>query len=309
MARILITGASGLLGLNLALEAAPQHEVLGLVHSHLLVDAPFATRQIDLLDEAALDPLLDEFKPEWLIHCVALANLDACEAQPELAQHLNADLPARLAQQAAQRGIRLLHISTDAVFDGQKGNYAEDDAPHPLSIYAATKLAGEEAVMAVDPDALVARVNFFGWSLAGSRSLAEFFYNKLSAGESVPGLTHRWFSPLLANDLGLLLMRMMELELAGLFHVASPVSLSKYDFGVAIAERFAFDPDLVMATESPSLAYAAPRAGNLTLNVDKLTAARGADLPDVHTGLNRLHALHREGYPDRLRAMAVERVH
>jgi dTDP-4-dehydrorhamnose reductase len=305
MTRILVTGASGLLGLNLALDAASEHEVLGLTHSHPL-NAPFETRELDLLDAAARAALLDEFQPEWLIHCAALANLDECERQPEWAGRLNAELPGTLAATAKERGIRFLHISTDAVFDGKQGNYSEEDAPNPLNIYAETKLAGEQAVLAENTEALVARVNFFGWSLSGRRSLAEFFYNKLSAGESVPGLTDRFFSPLLANDLAQLLFRVLEAGLSGLYHVASPVSLSKYEFGVAIAEHFGFDPGLVQPTEVSALDYEAPRAPNLSLSVEKLTAALGTDLPDVHSGIGRFHELHALGYPDPLRAMAAE---
>jgi len=302
--RILVTGASGLLGLNLALEAAPEHQVLGLTHSHPLA-APFETRQLDLMDADACAALLDDFQPEWLIHCAALANLEACEQQPAWAARLNAEVPAELAASARERGIRFLHISTDAVFDGERGSYSEADAPNPLSIYAETKLAGELAVQAADPDALLARVNFFGWSLSGRRSLAEFFYNKLAAGEAAPGLTDRFFSPLLVNDLADVLYRMLVAGLSGIYHVASPVSLSKYEFGVAIAERFGFDPDLVQPTEAAELNYVAPRAGILTLNIEKLTAALGRELPDVHSGIDRLHALHAQGYPASLQAMSA----
>ena len=163
--RILITGASGLLGLNLALSTAGSHEVYGVTHHHLLYNAPFHVLQADLLERGALERLLDTVQPDWIIHCAALANLDDCEAEPDLAYHLNAELPGRLATLVAKggaraKGIRLVHISTDAVFDGIQGDYSEEDTPNPLGVYARTKLAGERAVTAANPQAMPSQGRF-----------------------------------------------------------------------------------------------------------------------------------------------------
>lgn len=304
MARILVLGASGLLGINFAMEASSDHGVVGTVHNMHIQDAPYETLVVDLLESDALPALLDKAKPDWLVNCVALADVDQCEKQPELAQALNVELPRRLAIEAAKRDISLLHISTDAVFDGQSGNYREEDVPSPLSEYGRSKLDGEHAVREANPDAIVARVNFFGWGISGKRSLSEFFYNKLSAGEVVLGLTDRYFSPLLVNDLSQLLLQMLEEGLSGLYHVASPVGLSKYDFGREIAQRFSFDQKLLEPVEAQSLNYAAARAQDLRLNTQKIQKALAADLPDVHSGIEGLYALHQQGYADQLKAMA-----
>ena len=173
--KILITGASGLLGLNAALELSSSHLIIGQDRGKLK-KAPFHVIHTDLLQPNAIGPLLQEAQPDWVINCVALANHEACEADPKLAKQLNTNLPRELAQNCKNRGIRLLHISTDGVFDGEKeGFYTEDDLPNPINIYAQTKLEGEQAVLETDPKALVARVNFYGWSLSGHRSIAEFF--------------------------------------------------------------------------------------------------------------------------------------
>ncbi len=193
--RILITGASGLLGLNTAIESAAEHQVFGQVKSHFLHSESFETVQADLLAPGAVQRLLDQTQPDWVIHCAALAVIDACEKDPQQARQLNSEVPRQLARDVARGGARLLHVSTDAVFDGLRGRYTEKDPPNPLSVYARTKLEGEQAVLEENPDAIIARVNLFGWSISGRRSLAEFFFNNLNAEQPCMGFTDVLFCP------------------------------------------------------------------------------------------------------------------
>ena len=303
MARILVLGAGGLLGINFALEAAKVHEVIATLHRVQVKNAPFQTKSVDLLEAGAVARLLDEVEADWLVNCVALADVDECERQPELAARLNRDLPEELAKECAKRNVKLVHISTDAVFDGTEGNYKEGDVARPINVYGQSKLDGERAVLEANAEAIVARVNFFGWGLNGERSLSEFFYNKLSAGEITQGLTDRYFSPLLVNDLSQLLLQMLQKNLSGLYQVASPLSLSKYEFGIALAERFGFDKHLIEAKQAETFEYLAPRSPDLRLNVEKLQKALSTKLPDVHSGIERLYQLFKEGYPEKLKGM------
>ncbi|HZW04353.1 MAG TPA: SDR family oxidoreductase, partial [Anaerolineaceae bacterium] len=305
----LVTGASGLLGLNFALAAAQRnHAVTGLVHRNRVHSAPFAVAAADLTAPGEIDRLLDEVRPEVIVHCAAMAILDECEAQPEQAQKVNAEAPGVLARAAACRAIRLVHISTDSVFDGQVGHYAETDEPHPISVYARTKLAGERAVQAADPSALVARVNFYGWSLKGRRSLAEFFYNHLVAGQPVNGFTDVYFCPLLVNDLAEILLEMIERHLEGLYHVYSAECLSKHEFGCRLARVFGLDETLVRPVSHEEGGLLAARSPNLTMDVSKLSAALGHPLPGQDSGIRRFYELHRQGFPEQLRALFGEPV-
>jgi dTDP-4-dehydrorhamnose reductase len=307
--RILVTGASGLLGLNLALTAATEaggkHVVYGTVKEHLLKTDLFTVIQTDLLSPGAVERLLEQIQPDWVVHCAALTNVDACEAAPAQAQKLNSELPAQLATYVARGGARLVYVSTDAVFDGLRGNYSEEDVPNPPNVYARTKLEGEQAVLRANPEAIVARVNLFGWSLSGQRSLAEFFFNNLRAGREVMGFTDVYFCPLLANDLALLLLRMLEKGLSGLYHVVARECTSKYTFGVAIARRFGLDERLIRPASVHQAGLAATRSPNLSLRSDKLAAALGEPPPDWSSGLERFYQLYLQGYPQRLRAMQV----
>jgi len=300
--RLLITGASGLLGLNLALEARNMHQVVGMDRCQL-TGVPFEMVCADLLERGAVDRVLDTAHPDWLIHCAALANLEACEADPELARCLNASLPGDLAAACKVRGVKIVQISTDSVFDGIKSDlYTEEDLPNPLSLYAETKLQGEQAVLSANPDAIVARVNFYGFSLNGKRSLAEFFVNNLSAGERIKGFTDLTFNPTFVGDLADLLLRMLAKDLRGLYHTVSADVMSKYSFGVMLARRFGWDESLISSESVDRSGLTARRAHNLGLSVHKLFTALGGPIPAFSTGLDRFYSQFQQGYPQNIRS-------
>jgi dTDP-4-dehydrorhamnose reductase len=304
--RILITGASGLLGLNLALEARDLHDVTGVDRS-LLEAAPFEQVYADLQEPGAAEKLLDTQKTGWLIHCAALADLEACETDPALARRLNAELPGRLAKACKGCGVKMIHISTDAVFDGMKpGAYDESDAPNPLGVYAETKLLGEQNVLSVNPEAIVARVNFYGFSRSGKRGLADFFVNNLSAGKPVKGFTDVIFNPTFVGDLSVLLLAMLAKDLKGLYHTVGSEAMSKYDFGLAIARRFGWEAALISPGTVDSSGLTARRAHNLCLSTHKLSTDLDIPIPAFSTGLDRFYNQFWAGYPHKIRSYPQE---
>ena len=302
MARILITGASGLLGINLAHETMNTHDIVA-VDRGKLVNAPFKILKADLLDSDAVDKVLDSAQPEWLINCVALADLDTCEDNPDLARRLNVELPLQLTKACKERGVSFVHISTDAVFDGMTISfYKEEDEPNPLSVYAQTKLDGECAVLDEDPHALVARVNFYGWSLTGRRSLAEFFFHNLSNNKSMSGFTDVMFCPMLVNDTARTLIKMLEKKLSGLYHLVGPQAMSKYQFGVEIARKFNLREREISPKSINTSSLNARRSNNLCLSINKLSTALGEAPPEFSAGLDEFYTQYRQGYPQKLRS-------
>ncbi|MGD2028242.1 MAG: SDR family oxidoreductase, partial [Anaerolineales bacterium] len=211
------------------------------------------------------------------------------------------------ARAAASRGVRLVHISTDSVFDGQEGGYTEEDAPNPLSVYALTKLDGERKVFAAMPGAVVTRVNLFGWSASGNRSLAEYFYYNLKAGNPLKGFVDVHFCPVLVNDLADVFVEMIDRGLSGLHHLVSPVCLTKFDFGAAIAEKFGFEPRAIEPVLVAEFGLKAARSPMLTLDTSKIQKALGKPLPDVNAGLDRFYELHKRGFPEQLNQMVMEK--
>ena len=300
--KLLITGASGLLGINLALEAWREHEVIG-VDRGKLKSAPFQVLKTDFLDPSEINAILDVTNPDWLINCAALANLEKCEEDPAQAKILNTDLPGQLAVACAKRNIHFVHISTDAVFDGtKKGSYTEEDPTSPPGVYSQTKLDGEYAVQEGDPQAIIARVNFYGWSLGGRRSLSEFFVNNLGDGKSVNGFTDVIFCPMLVNETARLLLEMLKKNLSGLYHLVGAQPMSKYQFGVEVAQTFGLRKDLIAPRSVEASDLTAKRSHNLWLSTHKLSTDLGHEIPSFSTGLAEFYTQFQQGYPQKIRS-------
>lgn len=300
--KLLLTGASGLLGINLAMEAMGRHEVVGVDRGRLK-SAPFPVLQMDFSNRNTFDPLLESVRPDAVINCAALANLEECERHPDQARILNTELPRDLAEACVKRDIQFIHLSTDAVFDGTKrGAYTEADEPNPQSVYAQTKLDGERAVQDANPRAIITRVNFFGWSLGGRRSLAEFFFNNLREGKNVFGFTDVFFCPMWVNDLSRSLIAMLEKNLSGLYHVVGSQAINKYQFGVQLAHRFGLDASLISPRSVEESGLTAKRSHNLWLSIHKLSTDLGREIPSFSTGLDGFYTQFQQSYPQKIRS-------
>lgn len=298
MTHFLVTGVSGLLGLNFALAVdGKKHQVTGVANTFPMQWASFKNVQAELTQPGVVEKLIEEHKPDVVLHCAAIANVDACESDADLAHRVNAELPGAIAETCRRRSVKMIQISTDAVFDGIKGNFSEDDETNPLSVYARTKRDGENAVLSTNADALVVRVNFYGWSASGKRSLAEIFVHNLQARQRMQGFTDVIFCPMNILDLSDLLVESAELDLKGIYHMVGAEPMSKYEFGKRIAEKFGFDTSLIQPVSIQESGLKAVRSPNLSLSTAKLQGALGRDLPAFDAGLQKFFDQFRRGYP------------
>jgi len=304
--RILVTGASGLLGLNFSLEFSNEHDIIGIVNNTLLNDTFFRVIKEDLTDEKKTRKLIQKIRPNLILNCAALANIDDCEKYPEIAFILNTALPRWIAEECANHKIRLIQISTDAVFNGKKqGKYEESDLADPQNVYAKTKLDGENAVKQAYPSALIARVNFFGFSVHGNRSLAEYFLYNLQKENPIKGFTDVEFCPLYVRTLSRILIDMVNNGLSGLYHVVGSETISKYQFGIMLADVFHFDSALISPTSVEDVRLIAQRSHNLALNTKKLESNLPIHLPDVKQGLDDLFVDYQKGLPKKIRSCVI----
>jgi len=301
---VVITGASGLLGANLTLAARLEGwTVTAVCNRHPIQVDGVDVACLDLSIEGAAETFLLEKRPEVVIHCAAATNIDACEHDPELAYHVNRDMAAAVARGSSAIDAHLVHISTDAVFDGAEGGYVETDEPGPLNVYAESKLAGEHAVAKACPAAAVVRTNLFGWNAQDKFSLAEWFLHHFKQGRPFNGFTDVWFSPILVNHLARILLTMGERRLGGIYHVAGHDCMTKYDFGCRLAETFGLDAGILQPVSVDDVGLKANRSKKLCLNVERIEAALDEPMPLVREGIDSMLALQQDGYRDRLKRM------
>ncbi len=232
----LVTGAGGMLGGRLAtLLLGRGVEVTAVCHFSLPPPGLRAVR-CQLLKTDALERLLDDHRPDAVVHAAALARIDSCHAQPSLARSTNTDLPARLARLCRERAIRLVALSTDLVFSGAHAFAREEDPPGPVSVYGHTKLAGEQAVLAACPGAAVARVALVVGRGHGARgSASEVIAWTLQAGRSTFLFGDEYRTPIDAESIADAIVRLLDRGLAGLFHLGGPERLSRWELGCRVA--------------------------------------------------------------------------
>lgn len=304
---ILLTGASGLLGSNLAFAAIERGLPLVACHGRHAAGFPGARNvSLDLRDEETTRRLLVSIRPTSIIHCAAAADVDWCEANPEEAYRINTDAPRRMALLASELGAHFVFISTDSVFDGRDGPYDESREPSPVNVYGRTKLAAEAFVAAGASASLVVRTNFIGWSPSGRRGLAEWILSRLELGQPVPAFFDVRFSPLLATDFADLVLDMIAARLRGLYHVTAADSCTKYEFAMSTARRFDFDPAAIQRSSIREAGLRADRPRDTSLETGKISRDLGRPMPAVESGIERLRAQRDLGYRDRLRATMGE---
>lgn len=297
----LVTGGTGLLGANALVDLRQGARAVGAArHVPKGGDVAGEFVRVDLSSRADRSGLVARTAVDHVLHAAAIATIEGCEADPEGAYELNVRASEDLAAQAHAEGARFIFISTDAVFDGRTGQYSESDPTSPISEYGRGKVEAEKRVLAANPDAIVARVNFYGWSPTGTRSLAEFFFDRLAAGSEVGGFTDVRVSTTYVGHLVAALRDLAATDASGVYHVAASDGVSKYDFGRALAECFGFDQGRVSPVLSTDV-LAAPRGADLRLRTDRLRATLGHDLPGSTEGLLSLWAAREAGRPETLK--------
>ncbi len=243
MKNVLILGARGTLG----------GQLRALCPHAIGWDLP----EVNVLDFAALKAHLETLKPEAIVNCVAFNDVDGAEARPQDAFALNAEFPGRLARLAAALGIPLVHYSTNYVFDGVKGLYAETDVPSPLSVYGRSKLGGEEAVMAAGGRAWVARTAVIfgpkGESGLSKRSFVDLMLDLASKRDVIQAVDDEINSVTYAPDLAQATLRLLsELPPPGIYHLINEGAASWCEFA---REIFRLAKKSVTVVPVPSAAF------------------------------------------------------
>ncbi len=248
--RLLVTGASGFLGWNIArYYASHGWDVTGIWNSTRPdPDASARYIQADLL-HVDLTGLFKTLLPEAVVHCAALASRAACDADQPHARSINTELPLRIAAQCADRDIPFFQISTDLVFDGCGAPYGEHTKRNPLSVYAETKSNAEDAVMSVYPKSYIIRTALMYGLGPFSRpgSFLQWTLDALREGKPLHLYVNQYRTILHAPDVARVIEAITERKaVPGVYHAAGPERVSRYEAGLRIAKEFGYSDECIV---------------------------------------------------------------
>lgn len=300
--KLLIIGGTGLLGQYLVLEASQRGlDVVATYHDN---DAKMGTRTLvhmDVRDEAEVNEVIRSAAPQAIIHAAGIANLDHCENNPQEAWEVNAEGTYNVAAACKNAGVPMMYVSTDAVFNGQKGDrYYEFDTPDPLSIYAQTKLEAERITVDADHRNTVARISLlYGWNrLSEKRNFVTWLIDELRGGRNVELFTDRRTTPTYAPHCAQVLMKMMLGGSRGIYHVAGADCMDRYEMGMAIVNEFNLDSGLCKHGSVKSANLQARRGPNLCLSSQKAESEFDLRMMHFRDGVKAMRSTEPGSEPD-----------
>ena len=279
--RALIIGASGQVGSVLAAQCVRRR-----IEVYKADLSGQDSLLIDLASPATIAPVFEKARPDLVLLCSALTNVDGCEREPERARRINAEGPALAAEECRKYGSKLVYFSTEYVFDGKSGPYGEDYPVSPLSVYGRTKLEGEQACLAAG--ALSVRTTVvYNYDHSSKNFIMQLIANR-RAGARMRVPSDQYSNPTYAPELAAAVLDLAEKGAAGIFNVVGPDWLNRYEFALKACEAFGFDPSFLEPKLTSELGQAAARPLQAGLLTDKLFSALGRRLPPVAESLGKI---------------------
>ena len=290
--RVVIFGGSGLLAVNWAVYCRDFHDIHLVLHNRRVHFEGVSFHTVKNIDISGVEFLLGAVKPDLVVNTIALTDVDYCEQNPELAFLTNSTLATLIAGVCVNLGIKLLHISTDQLFDGEKNQYREDDVCRPINTYGKSKLAAERNILRVCNEALIVRTNFFGWGTSYRQSYSEFIERTIQQKSLLYLSPSIFFSPVYLRHLIDYCMGLAMIGACGIFHVSSDERVSKRAFGQMLCVSRNLDPSFMSDVElTEGLTETnCRRPNNMALENSKLKDALGIEtirISDMLRSLSR----------------------
>jgi len=289
--KLLVVGASGLLGSKIMVQARGRYDAIGTYNPEVDGADLWRLESLDVGSKDEVEKLFAEVVPNVVILTAAMTNVDACEKQPVVANRINASGPALVARACKSAGARLVHVSTDYVFDGtKKRKYVETDHPRPISVYGSSKLAGEKSVLSSLPTAAIARTAvLYGWNpIEGKENFVTWSLKKLRAGERVTMFQDQHISPTFADNLAGALLGLAGTDASGVFHVSGPDCFDRVVCGKMIANIFNLDENLIIPVKSNTLSLPAKRPAYSCLDISKIEKLLNRKMESFESGLRKM---------------------
>lgn len=278
-----ITGGSGLLGERLA-AVSNDNDELTLVHNS---NPSENTIKCDITNEKEVKSAVEKENPDVIIHCAAMTNVDLCEDERKMAYSVNGDGTGFLAKAAHDIDAKIIYVSTDFVFDGERGYYKEDEKVNPLGIYAKSKYDGEVQLTKYSDDWAIARVSvLYGWH--SRLNFTTWVIEQLRQKNEINIVTDQINSPTLADNAAEAIFKIAQKNKNGIFHTAGNDAINRFDFTRKIADAFDLDDSLINPTTSSQFIQKAPRPRDSSLNVNKVEKELNMKMETCSESLKRM---------------------
>lgn len=288
MKRILLTGGSGLLALNWAITVRNQFEVVLALHNREISLGDAKSMKFDTGSRESILKAIGQIRPDLVIHTAGLTSVEDCEKFPDLARAVNTDFASNVSSVCAELSIALVHISTDHIFSGEFQFATEDLPVNPINVYAATKAEAETRVLENHSEALIVRTNFYGWGPTYRRSFSDQIIYSLQKGKEITLFDDVFYTPILAESLIKTVHELLEAGAVGVYNVVSDERISKYDFGIAIAENFSLNKSLIRRGKMADKPDLVQRPLDMSLSNRKTCSKLGHSLGGINQDLSRL---------------------
>lgn len=272
--RVLITGASGLLGRHLIQSPDPLDEILGIIRPNTMASGELSceTRALDLTNFHEVREVTREFAPEVIIHTAAEGRVDAVQGRLQDFRKLNVDLPLLLSDYAISSGTQFIHLSSNAVFGGRIWPYSDYSKRDPINDYGVLKAEAETLVEGSNSRALIVRpILMYGWpGAAGRQNPVTTWIKELREGRSIRVVDDVWTEPLAAWDCAEAIWKAVNLDLSGPLNISSGKSLSLMEFAMLVATTFDLDSSLIDRASTQDFPNLAPRPKNTSFDLQRL---------------------------------------
>ena len=288
--KVLLTGASGFLGFNLMSLLKTEFELYGTYCANRPPTGRYRFIKLDVTSQESVREVLETVHPEVIIHAAAKADVDFCESNHDVSFRVNVRGSENLVKQAGLIGARFIYLSTDLVFDGEEGDYSEDDNPNPTSFYGATKLEAEKQLLNVLDKAVVLRLSLmYGNRGYGNVGFVHRLLGSLKTGESFRLFTDQYRTPLYLEDVAVALKRIvLDMNFRGLYHLGGPKRVSRWEFGQVLAEVFGFSEKLLLPIKMEDLPEMLARPRDCSLDSTKICRKLDLRPTTVRQGLQKL---------------------
>jgi dTDP-4-dehydrorhamnose reductase len=279
--RILITGGSSLLAINWAKEILPSHNVALVEHLTPISLSGVEKYKISEISELKIQKIIQEYKPDIVINTIALTSVEKCELDLISARYVNVEIAKIIAQACHRNGTKMVHISTDHLYDGVGSMFSEDSPISPINNYATTKAEAEDVVLKECNSALIIRTNFYGPGLSYRDSFASKITNDLADNFPVALFEDVFYTPILIKVLVTCVNQLVAAGANGIFNVSSSERISKYEFGILLANAFTFDQDLVTPISLKDRIDLVRRPTDMSLSNEKLCKYLKMSMPSM----------------------------